>query len=193
MLATNPLNLRLFTGIAIPPAIARTLEETQALLRPLVPLRWSPLENLHITTRFIGAWPEDRLPSLQSTLAAIPPAPSFPVTVGGFGFLPATRHPKIFYAAVDGGPPLTALAAATDRALSTIGLEPEQRPYTAHLTLARIRDENLTALRAHISADPQPRFGTFPVTEFHLYSSHPGPAHSTYSILSTYPLTGDAS
>ncbi len=53
-------------------------------LRPLAPLNWSPLENVHITTKFIGAWPEERLEELTHALAEIKPPAAFPVTIAGF-------------------------------------------------------------------------------------------------------------
>jgi 2'-5' RNA ligase len=56
------------------------------------------------------------------------------------------------------------------------------------LTLARIKDENIRELREHIANMTNFDFGTFHVSEFHLYLSKPGRGGSVYTILATYPL-----
>jgi 2'-5' RNA ligase len=186
--------MRLFTGISLPPHVSAALENTISELRPLAPLRWSPGENLHITTKFIGAWADARLPEIEECVASVPTPAPFPIRVAHFGFLPNPHRPKIFLAGVQGGSGLTELAAATDRAVSHLGVPPEQRPYTPHATLARIGQETgqeeIGALRERLAAMPAPEFGAFEVREFHLYLSTAGESGSRYSILNTYPLTG---
>ena len=63
--------MRLFTAIDLPADILSRLDQLMAGLRPLAQLGWTPASNLHITTKFIGQWPEDRLPQLQRALAAV--------------------------------------------------------------------------------------------------------------------------
>ena len=165
-------------------------------LRPLAPLNWSPLENLHITTKFIGAWPEERLDELTHALAEIRPLAAFPVTIGGFGYLPNPRKPRMLFAGVHAGPELAALARQVEEALEPLGVAPEQRPYTPHVTLARIGarigDKPVGAVREHIASMKDPDFGTFSVAEFHLYSSRPrsggSGSGSVYEILTSFPL-----
>jgi 2'-5' RNA ligase len=53
--------MRLFTAIDLPAEVLDPLREFLARLRPLAKLHWSPVENLHITTKFIGEWPEARI------------------------------------------------------------------------------------------------------------------------------------
>jgi 2'-5' RNA ligase len=185
--------MRLFTGLSIPPQTIHAIDEVLKELRATAQLRWSPLDNLHITSKFIGEWPESRLAELQTVLAALDPPGEFEVTLARFGFLPNLHRPKIFFAGVNGEMGLTALAERTDSALAQIGVKREDRAYTPHLTLARIRDENIGALSERIAArlatDPAScEFGSFNLTEFHLYSSKPGPAGSVYSRLASFPL-----
>jgi 2'-5' RNA ligase len=187
--------MRLFTGLSLSPPVSDALAAIQTELRPLAPLRWSPVANFHITLRFLGAWPSERLAELQDALAQVPTPAPFPVTVAGFGFLPDARRPKIFFAGVQSEPGLHHLFASLEPALNSLGLPPEPRPWLPHATLARIAGQDLTSLRERLAAAPDSPFGTFPVSEFHLYSSHPNPSHphSDYSIVGTYPLTTDKS
>lgn len=173
--------MRLFTGLSVPAQIAEPIGALIESLREGVDFRWSPVENLHITTKFIGEWPEDRLGELENALARVPRPGSFEVSLARFGYLPNPHHPKVFFLGVRGGEALRQLAADTDRALAGLGREPENRDYTPHLTLARI-SASVTALREKIAKIPAPEFGSYRATEFHLYRSH----ERMYSKIATY-------
>ena len=168
--------MRLFTGIDLPEPTARSLEQLLDRLRPLAPLKWSPLNNLHITTRFIGEWPEGRLDELNGALRAMPKPASFPVSIHGLGWYPNPHQPRVFFTGVEGGPELHNLAKATRGALEEIGLEAEERPYSPHITLARIgATASLQAVRQAIATLDSTDFGRFVVDRFHLYLSQPSP------------------
>ncbi|MBL8213683.1 MAG: RNA 2',3'-cyclic phosphodiesterase [Bryobacterales bacterium] len=181
--------MRLFVGIDIPEDITTKLGALITELRPAAKLRWSPPANFHITTKFIGEWPDERLDEMKAALAAVS-APVFPITVRGLGWFPNPHHPRIFWAATKAGPELPALASATETAVATLGIEKEKRAYSPHLTLARIDEPvDLSELRRRIAARPgSDEFGEFQTTAFHLYLSRPGPRGSEYTKLATYAL-----
>jgi RNA 2',3'-cyclic 3'-phosphodiesterase len=181
--------MRLFTGLAPDPQVIANLARVLGELRPLAQLNWSPVENLHITSKFIGAWPEERLAELQSTLKTARVPTEFPVTVSGFGYFPNPHHPKAFFAGVQASAELAALARQIEEALAGLGVNREDRPYTPHLTLARIRNENMRQVREYIAKMTNLDFGTFQASEFHLYLSKPG---TFYTKLATFPLGSQA-
>ena len=189
--------MRLFTGISLDPSTAARLEQALEPLRRAAPLHWSPPENLHITSKFIGQWPDERLPELVSALAAIEPAGKLEIGIARFGFFPNPHHPRFFFAGVHAGTGLSSLAARIEHALEPLGCPREARPYTPHLTLARIRDadipENLRTLREAVASMTNFNFGSFMAENFHLYLStacppQHGPAGSIYKILANFPL-----
>src|SRR5579863_3273567 len=98
--------MRLFTGIALDHEVQSALEQVLRELRPLAPLNWSPVENLHITTKFIGEWPERKLDELKRALALVPAPAAFPVTIAKFGYLPNPHHPRMLFTGVKAGPEL---------------------------------------------------------------------------------------
>jgi RNA 2',3'-cyclic 3'-phosphodiesterase len=182
--------MRLFTGLDLPAEVIRALEALLGRLRPMARIKWSPPANLHVTTRFIGEWPESRLPDLRAALAALPAYPPIPVHVRKLGFFPNPRSPRVFWAGVEASPDLAALAAATDRALDSLGLPPETRPFSPHLTLARIKERvPLEALHQAIAALPSLEFGSFTAASFFLYHSQRGRAGSVYTKLAEFPLS----
>jgi 2'-5' RNA ligase len=186
--------MRLFTGIAIGAEVLNALEQAMRDLRPLAPLNWSPMENLHITSKFIGQWPEQRIEELTGMLNELHPPAIFPVTIAHFGYLPNPHHPRMLFAGVHACPELGALAHQIEDALVPLGVAREGRPYTPHITLARIGNKSIRAVREHIANMKNLDFGTFQVARFHLYESapRPGGSGSVYKSLATFPLDSPA-
>ena len=142
------------------------------------------MDKLHITTKFIGEWPEVRLDELKRALAGIPRAGSIEVAIRGLGWFPDDRRPRVLWAGIEGGEPLTMLARTTERAVAVLGVPVEDRPYSPHLTLARIREAvPLDPLRAAVGKTAAD-FGSFRATEFSLYLS----AEGRYTRLAGFPL-----
>jgi 2'-5' RNA ligase len=181
--------MRLFTAIDLPPEIRERLDQLIGKLRPLAQLAWSPAANLHVTTKFIGEWPEDRLAELGRALVAIPGGAEIGIRIGGLGFFPNPKSPRVFWAGVEATAELSTLAAKTDRALAAIGIENERRSYSPHLTLARIKSAaKLDSFYTEVRGLGQPEFGSFMANRFYLYLSKPGPAGSVYTRLSEFPF-----
>jgi len=181
--------LRLFTGIAAPQEINARIDELVRRLKPLARIRWSPASNFHITTKFIGAWPSERLDELKSALGAVQTGGPIRIAIRGLGFYPNARSPHIFWTGVEGGAALGALAARTSEACAALGVELEKKTYSPHLTLARIDAAGgLESLHAAIGKDPAPEFGDFEARQFHLYLSQPGNHGSVYTSLQEFKL-----
>lgn len=185
-----PNTLRLFTGLAIEYPVRRNLELVLEHLRPQASISWSPFSNFHITTKFIGAWQEDRLEELKLALAEIPRTGAIGTAIGGFGWFPNPHQPRALFIAVKAPDALSDLAKRTGEVCAGLGLAPEQRPYLPHLTIARIRGAgaNLIPLRQAIAQLPSAEFGVSTATKFLLYKSEPGEAASSYSVIGEFPL-----
>ena len=69
--------MRLFVGLDLPANIKSNLGKLVDSLRPTAKMRWSPVANLHITTKFIGEWPEARLDEMKAALSAVKGIPPF--------------------------------------------------------------------------------------------------------------------
>jgi 2'-5' RNA ligase len=181
--------MRLFTGLDLSDTVVHTLDGLLDRLRPAARLKWSPPANLHVTIRFIGEWPEERLPDLRAALGGLPSHPPIPIHIRNLGFFPNPHSPRVFWAGVEASPDLAALAAETNRALDPLGLKLEGRPFSPHLTLARIKEPvPLRKLREAIAVLPSLDFGSFSADRFFLYRSRQGPAGSRYTKLAEFPL-----
>lgn len=175
--------LRLFTAVDLPEEIIQALADLVERLRPLARIGWSRADNYHITMKFIGAWPGAKLREIEDTLRTVPRRDPVSVRLSGLAFFPHT-----LWAGVD-GPGLAPLAADTEQALSRLGIPAEERRFSPHLTLARIRErQRFDALRQEVAKLGSIEFGSFRADRFHLYSSSPGPSGSVYTKLSEYPF-----
>jgi len=181
------LGMRLFTGIDLPADVGERLKRLLVLLRPKAQLKWSPIDNLHITTKFIGECPEGQLDSLKSALGSLGRRSPIPIVVEGLGWFPNPHQPRVFWVGVQGGQALSDLARGIQQALEPLGIAPESKPYAPHITLARVAQPvPLSAVQQAVASLESVEFGTFQAACFFLYRSHSGPAGSVYTKLSEF-------
>jgi len=180
--------MRLFTALDLSAEVVRNLESFLARVKPAARIQWSPPANLHITTKFIGEWPEERLAELESALKALPKRPAIELAIAKIGFFPHERSPRVFWCGIE-APELETLAADTEEATASLGVARESRPYSPHLTLARIKERiDLRPLHAAIAAAPSLDFGRFTAGSFFLYRSQLRPTGSMYTKLAEFPF-----
>jgi RNA 2',3'-cyclic 3'-phosphodiesterase len=181
--------MRLFTAIDLPAETCLRLERLLSALRPEAPIKWSPLDNLHITTKFIGEWPEQRLEEIHDALAQVGPREPFEISLHGLGWYPNAHAPRVLWVEVAAGPELAALVQQIEQRLEAIGVAKEGRPFAPHLTLARIKHPApLQALRQKVERLQPADLGRFPVAGFSLFRSDPGSNASVYRKLRDYRL-----
>jgi 2'-5' RNA ligase len=172
---------RLFVAVVVPPAV---LDVVDALPRPIVEgLRWTTREQWHVTLRFLGAVDDvtgvasvagvaDELHSVRGASAVAAMGPQ----VARFG-------QRVLQVPVTG---LDDLAAAVVGATSSIGIPPEDRPFSGHLTLARVRGRRHVDLRPLVGA---PVGASWPVAEVCLFESHLHPEGARYDVVERVPLS----
>ena len=144
--------LRLFVAVPLPAqtvkAVSALVEGVRAtdgaaivgpLRRGSNDVRWVRLDGLHVTLRFLGPTLEERVEGLGIAVRAVAAAsPPFDVRLAGAGAFPTPERPRALWLGVeDGAAELTALAARLDAELAPLGWPPDERPFRAHLTLAR--------------------------------------------------------
>jgi RNA 2',3'-cyclic 3'-phosphodiesterase len=181
--------MRLFTGIELPVEIKSRLRRLLDTLRPTARIKWSPVGNLHVTTKFIGEWPDERVDELVAALHALAPRAAVHIAVRNLGWFPNPSSPRVFWAGLDAGPGLAELARETERSLEPLGVAVEGRAYSPHLTLARIKEPvSLTALRDAVETLAGPDFGQFLADRFFLYQSTLNPNGAEYLQIAEFPF-----
>jgi 2'-5' RNA ligase len=177
--------LRLFVGIEFPPELKLRLS---LLCTSLPGAKWVDPGNFHLTLRFIGEIGEDLAADVDEALARLK-APCFALQLAGTGVFGGKR-PHALWVGVERSPELVKLRDKIEHALIRAGLEPEQRKFAPHVTLARLRDPELGKLGQFLAANAQFRAEPLRVEQFSLIASFPTKAGSIYEDQADYPLTG---
>lgn len=174
---------RLFTGLEIPPEIGLSL----STLRGGLPgARWIDPENYHVTLRFIGDI-DDRLGHEIAMLLDGARRRPFEVRIDGLTSF-GGRKPRAIVATIAPVPQLVELQAEHERLMRRVGLEPEVRKFTPHITLARLRDASSFQVADYLAARGRVGLMPFPVSRFVLFSSKASGGGGPYLVEAAYPL-----
>ena len=174
---------RLFTGLELPAAVVGQL----ALLRGVVVgARWLEPEDYHITLRFIGDIDARAARDIDETLGDIR-RPKAPVRFEGLSWFGGDK-PRAIVAKVTPEPALMDLQAEQERRLRRIGVEPETRKYTPHVTLARLRGAGQAAIASYLAMRGAMVADAFTAERFVVYSAREGSGGGPYIVEAAYPL-----
>lgn len=186
--------MRLFTGIALTEECRAAVSSAVTPLRAdPAPVSWVARGNLHITLKFLGETPGDRLGAVADALAGVAGryAP-FELEAEGAGLFPGARNPRVLWVGLREPLELVReLHENMENALSVAGFPREDRPYHPHITVGRARgvlppawgDRFLRALSGR-------RFGKVPVPKITLYESRLAPGGAVYAVVRDVPLSG---
>jgi 2'-5' RNA ligase len=186
--------IRAFIAVDIPDAVRASVAEAQARLKraPVsVKISWTKIENWHLTLQFLGYVDEAVTSVIASALDGLAKThSSFDLAIGGAGAFPNEHRPRVLWVGCDDRDgKLKALAGAVQGAMKELGFEPEDREFSAHLTLARMRfprpDDALTRALDSIR---NAAFGTMRVEAMHLFESQLQPQGPVYRKLSSHAL-----
>jgi 2'-5' RNA ligase len=177
---------RLFTGIEIPPDIGQAL----GILRGGLPgARWITPDNYHLTLRFIGDVDEVTAQEVALALGRVRRAP-FELHLEGLTSF-GGRRPRAVVANVAPAQALLDAQGEQERLMQRIGLEPEGRKYTPHVTLAHLRDSSSLDVADYLSARGYFRTTAFAVSRFVLFSARESVGGGPYVVEAAYPFTPD--
>ena len=174
---------RLFTGLEIPESISARL----SLIRANLPdARWISVENYHITLRFMGDIDDHTANDLAYALSTIN-RPEFSVRLSGLTSF-GSHKPRSIIASVEAHEALILLQRAHEQAARSVGLAPEPRNFTPHVTLARLRAASATDVAKFLENFGDFRCEPFQVGRFVLFSSRPSKGGGPYAIEQIYGL-----
>ena len=188
---------RLFLAIALPGSARNCMaERVRIVAKPAERVRWVPIENVHITLKFLGETPAAQRSTIEATMervvASVPP---LGLAITGVKVVRRGRRPQMVWATVaDTNGRLQRLHDRTERLLESEGFAREVRSFSPHITLARVRDgvarweqeslENWTATQRDVPSIP------FHVAEVLLMKSELKPQGAEYMVCRRFGLRG---
>ena len=182
--------LRVFIAVEIPLPIRQAiLDQTESLRAALGPLiRWVPLENMHLTLKFIGDVSPANVELLSQMLTAetMGCAP-FRMQIGGLGSFPTSRRTRVIWVGIQAPAALASLQRGLESAAARLGYESETRPFSPHLTIGRVRQQvrasDQQQIRAALERTQVGDLGAAAVTAVHLFKSDLKPSGAEYTCL----------
>ncbi len=134
--------IRSFIAFELPEAVISLLGKVQQELKSLrLKVRWVRPENIHLTLKFLGNINPGDIENIGGAMSdAAGDCAPFTLTVGGIGFFPGIKRPRIIWVGLGGEiQVLLNLQRNLEDRLATVGFPKEKRSFKAHLTIGRIR------------------------------------------------------
>jgi 2'-5' RNA ligase len=194
--------MRIFIGIDLEDDIREKIARFLEGVRGFAPeARWVRPESLHITLKFIGEQKPEQVEAISDRLRRVE-SRAIEIHLGGHGFFPTAKSPRVFWIGIHASSELAELAANIDAAVAELGIPREDRPFSPHLTLARggsgsgspklqksdRPNSKFAVLEKRLAAMGNLDFGTLTAREFILYQSQLSPKGSKYTKLQRFPL-----
>jgi len=190
------MKLRSFIAVEIPAEIhctilGNTASLQKTLAKPLV--RWVEAQNLHLTLKFLGDISPEARDQLNGALKVeIINQRSFNMSVAGLGMFPNPQRPRIIWIGLEAPSALATLQHSVDSFATRMGYNPEERPFSAHLTIGRVGQSVTPTDRMKISAAIKTmtvgNLGMFHVEAVCIFKSDLRPGGPVYTPLYTLPL-----
>ncbi|MCB9437036.1 MAG: RNA 2',3'-cyclic phosphodiesterase [Anaerolineales bacterium] len=187
--------LRLFIAIELSAPIRAAIGHAMDTLQQATPrhaIRWVPSENLHLTLKFLGDTPETQVEAIRQALGkAVEGQQAITLRVEGNGCFPNIRRPRVIWLGLnDSANRLVPLQTAIEAAIAPLGFPTDQRPFSPHLTLGRVKDhtpvEMLTQIGHGIQNKPMGLITTWPCQAVSLMKSDLRPSGAVYTQLAHY-------
>jgi 2'-5' RNA ligase len=183
-------------AILLPEALRGALAaEIERLSRVARGVSWVATENLHLTLKFLGGVEPDHLEAVATTLGTVAAEDTaFDLALQGLGAFPTPTRLRVIWAgASSGAVEVAGLATRVEAALAPLGFAPEGRPFSAHITLGRVRQPRRDpVLAAAIAAGAAREFGGFRVDRLALMRSDLSPRGARYTLLGSWLLGLDS-
>ncbi len=188
----NASQQRLFVAVELA-SVARQVEEIQSLLRAVAAdVNWVRPENFHLTLKFLGATPDERIESIRQALArAVSGMEPFEVELSRVGAFPSPSRARVVWVGLAPERPLVQLAGRVEDELEGLGVAREERPFAAHVTMGRRRtprrDEMLQKTLGELTVASGARSR---IAEAVLMQSHLRPGGPVYTPVARFPFKG---
>lgn len=185
--------LRCFIAVAIPAPLKQVLAEAAEGLKEFrADVRWVPMKNVHLTLKFLGATEESLVPRISRVLSErLSSYSPFYIKITGVGCFPDMIRPRVIWVGIEESEKLKDLASDVETEMVKIGYESEDRDFSPHLTIGRVRSrKGIPDMVKSLGKLGAASFGSMEIEKVALMKSELRPAGAEYSSLAEIPFGG---
>jgi 2'-5' RNA ligase len=186
--------LRCFIALDISEPIRRDVSEIiDRLKKHDADVKWVPVNNIHLTVKFLGNTPDDVLSKIRDCLFSVVLSYNpFYIRIYATGVFPNRRYPKVIWIGVGDSEILKNLHIDIENAMGSLGFKKETRIFNPHLTIGRVRSRRgILNLVDELDSYQGKEFGNIHVKTIKLMKSELNPQGAKYSCLYEIPLGKD--
>lgn len=183
--------MRCFIAIDMPDDIKKSVFELiNGVDYKVKGIKWVPPENIHLTLKFLGEIKEEQLKEIKSRLDFISSNhKEFDIIISKIGGFPSLKNPNVLWIGIDHSEELCRLYEDIANAMFDLGFEKEDRKFSPHLTIARIKDKkNIDPIIKSLITLKDKSFGSVKVQEILLMKSVLKPTGAEYSKIEAFRL-----
>lgn len=194
-MVTDEKTIRAFLAIDLPVEVLNEIRGIQSGLRKILPgmIRWARPEAIHLTLKFLGDISGDDVETISHAMEdQVNKTAPFSLDVATLGVFPGMNRPRVIWLGISGDVErLIQFQKSMDKKLHEHGFAKEERPFSPHLTLARIREpKGLIGLAKMVEKRDNYTAGHFDARGLTLFRSQLTPKGAVYTKLAYFLFAG---
>jgi RNA 2',3'-cyclic 3'-phosphodiesterase len=189
--------LRVFIAIELSEHVCDAIQKQTTRLRQLLGndlIRWVPTQNMHLTLKFLGDTATSHLDFIKQLITREANShQQFTLQLSDLGAFPNSRRPRLLWIGIHAPADLASLQKSIESGTTRLGYEQEERPFSPHLSIGRVRQNvnppEMQKIRTALDTIQLGNIGLARVDFIHLYKSDLQPSGSIYTKLFSAPLS----
>ncbi len=185
------MELRCFIAITLPDPLKESMKKViDGLMTSGADVRWVPAGNIHLTLKFLGSTNDTIIPEITERLSKkLSHFKPFYIKIGGIGCFPSDKRPRVIWIGAQDTGQMQDMQKGIDSELVSFGFAREERSFSPHLTIGRVRSPNkIPELMRRFAEFRDADFGSVEVTQIHIMKSELTAGGAEYSVLAGIPL-----
>jgi len=185
------MDIRCFIAVNLPDEIKKTVGNVISELKKTgADVKWVNAGNIHLTLKFLGNTDASLIPAMTEALSKkVSLCKPFYITIAGVGCFPSEKRPRVIWIGIEDSEILSCIKKDIDVVLSGFGFAPEERAFSPHFTIGRVRSlQKMRELMYSFEEFRKSDFGRVEVSAIHIMKSELKPAGAEYSSLGRISL-----
>ncbi len=185
------MSIRSFISVELPPAIRHSITELVSRLRKAGPdVAWVHADNIHLTLKFLGNADNSLLAKIKDRIGKkLSHFNTFYIKIVGVGCFPSKKRPRVLWVGIESSVALNDLHRSLEAEVAELGFVRDERPYSPHLTIGRIRSrKGVAQMLSRLEEFRTAEFGDMEVNRIHIMKSELKTTGAEYTSIAEIPI-----